>query len=68
MFLMIAFAIILFQGLILELTSVTYIQGWMGPRSQRASDELETVKELQHLVNPYVFSYSTSISTMLPTT
>jgi len=54
MFLMIAFAIVFFQGIILELASVTYIQGWMGPRSQRASDELATVKELQHLVNPHV--------------
>lgn len=26
----------------------------MGPRSQRASEELETVEELQYLVNPHV--------------
>ncbi|KAK5099002.1 hypothetical protein LTR70_000876 [Exophiala xenobiotica] len=49
-----SFIVLLWCGLILELTSVTYIQGWMGPRSQRASDELEAVKELQHLVNLHV--------------
>lgn len=53
-FLMIAFAIIFGQGIVLELASVQYVQGWMGPRSQRAFDELETIKKLQHLVDPHV--------------
>ena len=32
MFLMIDFAIIFVQGIMLELASITYIQGWMGPQ------------------------------------
>lgn len=53
MFIAIAFAILLVQGIILELAAVNYIQGWMGPRSQRASDELDTIKQLHTLVNPH---------------
>lgn len=53
MFISIAFAILLVQGIILELAAVNYIQGWMGPRSQRASDELDTIKQLHALVNPH---------------
>lgn len=49
-FISIAFAILIIQGLILELASVRYIQGWMGPRSQQAFDELDTIKQLHSLI------------------
>lgn len=51
-FLIIAFALIVVQGIILQLSSIQYIQGYMGPRSQRASDELNTIKQLHDLVDP----------------
>lgn len=52
-FISIAFAILIVQGFILELASVRYIQGWMGPRSQRAFDELDTIKQLHSLIKPH---------------
>ncbi|KAJ9657145.1 hypothetical protein H2198_004503 [Neophaeococcomyces mojaviensis] len=55
-FLIIAFAIFLVQGIVLELSSIQYIQGWMGPRSQRACDELDTIKQLHELTDPHVSS------------
>lgn len=55
-FIIIAFAIILVQGIVLELSSIQYIQGWMGPRSQRASDELDTIRQLYELTNPHLTS------------
>lgn len=54
LFLIIAFAIILCQGIFLELSAINYIQGWMGPRSQRASDELDTIRRLYELTNPHI--------------
>lgn len=53
MFILIAFAIILAQGILLELISIQYIGGWMGPRSKRATDALNTIKELHNLTNPH---------------
>lgn len=55
-FLIIAFAIIVGQGIVLELSSIQYIQGWMGPRSKRASDELDTIRQLYELTNPHLSS------------
>lgn len=54
LFLIIAFAIITAQGIFLELSAINYIQGWMGPRSQRASDELATIRSLYELTNPHM--------------
>lgn len=60
LFLIIAFAIILVQGIFLELSAINYIQGWMGPRSQRASDELDTIRQLYELTNPHLESNDVS--------
>lgn len=54
MFLVIAFAIIFIQGILLELISIQYIGGWMGPRSKRATDALDTIKKLHNLTNPHL--------------
>jgi hypothetical protein len=54
MFLTIAFTIIFLQGLFLQLIAIQYIGGYVGPRSQRASDELEVIQELNNLVKPHV--------------
>ena len=52
-FLIIAFAIILVQGIVLELASIQYIGVYMGPRSQKAAKELDTIKRLYQLTNPH---------------
>lgn len=54
MFLIIAFAVIFVQGVILQLITIQYIEGYIGPRTERASNELETIKALQDLVNPHL--------------
>lgn len=54
MFLIIAFAVIFVQGVLLQLISIQYIEGYIGPRTERASNELETIKALQDLVNPHL--------------
>ncbi|KAK5092198.1 hypothetical protein LTR70_005853 [Exophiala xenobiotica] len=56
MFLMIAFAIILVQGILLQLISIQYIEGFIGPRAEKASDELLVLKDLNHLVRRHLSS------------
>ena len=54
MFLIIAFTIIFIQGLCLQLIAIRYVGGDVGPRSQRASDELLVIQELNNLVKPHI--------------
>ena len=53
MFLVIAFSIILAQGIALQLIAIQYIQGYVGPRSERASDELSVLRDLNNLITPH---------------
>lgn len=54
MFLIIAFAIIFLQGVLLELIKIQYIEGFIGPRAEKASNELEVIKDLNNLVKRHV--------------
>lgn len=56
MFLMIAFAIILVQGILLMLIKIQYIEGFIGPRAEKATHDLEVMKDLNNLVRPHVGS------------
>jgi hypothetical protein len=51
-FLTAAAGIFLVQGILLQLIAVQYVQGYIGPRSQRAVDELETLRRLNDLLVP----------------
>lgn len=61
MFLIIAFAIIFVQGVLLELIKIQYIEGFIGPRAEKASNELEVIKELNSLVKRHVDTDDISI-------
>ena len=54
MFLTIAFSIILVQGVLMQLIAIQYIQGYIGPRSERASDELTVLRDLNSLIKPHI--------------
>jgi hypothetical protein len=51
-FLTAAAGIFLVQGILLQLIAVQYVQGYIGPRSERAVDELETLRRLNDLLVP----------------
>lgn len=51
-FLLVIFAVILVQGMLLQLIAVKYIGGYIGPRSEQAVDELETLQRLDDLLKP----------------
>lgn len=51
-FLVLAFAIILLQGILLQLIKIQYIEGFIGPRAAKAQHELQILKELDHLIRP----------------
>ncbi|KAK5088543.1 hypothetical protein LTS08_001051 [Lithohypha guttulata] len=65
MFLIIAFAIIFVQGVLLELIKIQYIEGFIGPRAEKASNELEVIKDLNNLVDRHISSDDISILTKL---
>lgn len=52
-FMTVAFAILLVQGIVLHLIGIQYVQGYVGPRSERALDEMETLERLNALLRPY---------------
>jgi hypothetical protein len=52
-FLTIALAILLIQGVVLQLIGIQYVQGYVGPRSERAMDEMETLERLNALLRPH---------------
>jgi hypothetical protein len=52
-FMVVAFAILLVQGIVLHLIGIQYVQGYVGPRSERAMDEMETLERLNELLKPY---------------
>lgn len=54
LFLIISTAILLVQGIVLQLIAIRYVEGFVGPRSQRASNELQTIRDLNNLVKPHV--------------
>lgn len=51
-FLAIAAFIFVVQGTLLQLIAVQYVQGYIGPRSERAMNELETLQKLNELLQP----------------
>ena len=53
-FLIISFSILLVQGIGLQLIALRYVEGYVGPRSKRASNELETIRELNYLVKRHI--------------
>ena len=61
MFLMIAFAIILVQGILLMLIKIQYIEGFIGPRAEKAAFDLEVMKDLNNLVKSHVSSDDISV-------
>lgn len=63
MFLMIAFAIILVQGIFLMLIKIQYIEGYIGPRAERAANQLGVLRDLNSLVNPHIASDDIGIVT-----
>ncbi|KAJ9616621.1 hypothetical protein H2200_000340 [Cladophialophora chaetospira] len=52
-FLVVSFSILLVQGIVLQLIAIRYVEGYMGPRSQRAFNELETIRDLNSLVKQH---------------
>lgn len=54
LFLTVSFSILLVQGILLQLIAIRYVEGYIGPRSQRASNELETIRELNSLVKRHL--------------
>lgn len=56
LFLIAAFAIILIQGILLQLIKIQYIEGFIGPRAEKACHELEVVQDLHSLVKPHIDS------------
>ena len=54
MFLVIAFSIILAQGICMQLIAIYYVDGYVGPRSERASSELDTLRDLNNLIKPHI--------------
>ena len=54
MFLTIAFSIIFAQGLFLQLIAIQYVEGYVGPRSERADNELDVIRDLNNLIKPHV--------------
>jgi hypothetical protein len=65
MFLIIAFTIIFIQGLCLQLIAIQYVAGYIGPRSVRASNELEIILELNNLIKPHVGAENPGIVTKM---
>lgn len=53
-FMMVAFGIILIQGILLQLIKIQYIEGFIGPRAAKAHHELQVIKELNHLVSRHI--------------
>ena len=53
-FLVVAFAIVLVQGIVLQLIAIRYVEGYIGPRSNRASNELETIRDINNLVKRHI--------------
>lgn len=51
-FMTVALAIFLVQGIVLQFIGIQYVQGYIGARSERAMDELETLQHLDALVRP----------------
>ena len=54
MFLTIAFSILFAQGLLLQLIAIQYVEGYVGPRSERADNELDIIRDLNNLVKAHV--------------
>ena len=54
MFLTIAFSIVFVQGLFLQLIAIQYVEGYVGPRSERADNELDIIRDLNNLIKPHV--------------
>jgi hypothetical protein len=53
-FLIVSFSILLVQGIGVQLIALRYVEGYIGPRSKRASNELETIRELNNLVKRHI--------------
>ena len=51
-FMAIAALLFLVQGIFVQTIAIKYIQGYIGPRSQNAVNELEMLERLNHLVKP----------------
>ena len=64
-FLVIAFAIIFVQGVLLQLINIQYIEGFVGPRTAKASYELDIIRDLNHLVKPHKTERSTKLAKLL---
>lgn len=54
LFLNISFAVLLVQGIVLQLIAIRYVEGFVGPRSKAASNELETIRDLNSLVKRHI--------------
>jgi hypothetical protein len=54
LFLIISDAILLVQGTVLKLIAIRYVEGYVGPRSARATNELETIQGLNNLVKRHI--------------
>ncbi|KAK5340988.1 hypothetical protein LTR98_001780 [Exophiala xenobiotica] len=52
-FLVVSFTILLVQGIILQLIAIRYVDGFIGPRSNRAFNELEIIRDLNNLVKQH---------------
>ena len=53
-FLAVSFAIILVQGVVLQLIAIRYVEGYVGPRAKRASNELQTIHDINNLVKHHI--------------
>ena len=51
-FLAIAACILVIQGLVVQSIAIQYVQGYIGPRSENAMNELETLQQLDKLLKP----------------
>ncbi len=52
-FLVVSFTILLVQGIVLRLIAIRYVNGYIDPRSKRAFNELEIIRDLNNIVKQH---------------
>lgn len=53
-FLIISFAVLLAQGIFMQLIAIRYVEGYVGPRARKGLKEIETIRDLNNLVKKHI--------------
>lgn len=53
-FLTISFAVLLVQGIFMQLIAIRYVEGYVGPRARKGLQEIQTIRELNNLVKKHL--------------